>query len=303
MRHVRLLPIIAVASGGAVMAASLTAAAAAPGDLLANGSFEEPALADGSYSLLGAISGWTPTRSGCAIEVQRGVAGAAYDGAQLLELDSHCSGGVQQVVTTEPGLRYAVDYAFSARPGTSFEDNRLLVAWDATVVDQQQRANGTGATAWTTHEKLVVASGATSVLSFRDGATAPGAVDNGVGVYLDAVSLTPRYDVCRIGDAGKAHKAGSTAPIRVQLCDATGENLSGPGHVLHALGVRKIDDSATALVEDSGNANPDDDFRHDPELAGYIFNLSTKGLSAGTWLLRFTVDGGGHVYTLPFDVR
>jgi hypothetical protein len=48
---------------------------------------------------------------------------------------------------------------------------------------------------------------------------------------------------------------------------------------------------------------PDSAFRYDEELEGYIFNLSTRALSGGTWELRFTVAGDETVYALPFDVR
>ena len=67
---------------------------------------------------------------------------------------------------------------------------------------------------------------------------------------------------------------------------------------------RSRDSSATTvLAESAGSANPDSAFRYDPQLAGYVFNLSTKGLSRGTWELRFTVAGSPVVHALPFDVR
>lgn len=314
MRSSRLVPLGVTGAVVGLVASGLTASAAEPDDLLANGSFEEPALAAESWTLLGSLPGWTRTRTECPIELQSHVApgagtpGEAHHGTQIVELDSTCSGGIQQVASTEPGLRYAIQYAYSPRPAGqsdsgSFENNRLLVSWDGALVDEQQRASTTTTTAWTTHEVLAVAAGTSSVLAFRDGATHPDAVDDSLGVYLDDVSLTPRYDLCRLGQVDKAHKAGSTAPIRLQLCDTTGDNLSSGDLALHALGVRKVDDTAEAMVEDAGQANPDDDFRYDADLAGYIFNLSTKGLTSGTWQLRFTVGGGNHVYTVEFDVR
>lgn len=114
----------------------------------------------------------------------------------------------------------------------------------------------------------------------------------------------PVYETCLRYDPAKAHRAGSTAPLKVQLCDASGANLSSPDVVLTAIGLVKRDSSATTALADSpGNANPDSAFRYDPDLAGYVFNLSTKGLSRGTWELRFTVAGSPTVHALPFDVR
>ena len=57
------------------------------------------------------------------------------------------------------------------------------------------------------------------------------------------------------------------------------------------------------MPEDSGNANPDLDFRYSEDLEGYIFNLSTKNLTQGSYVLRLTVDGNPILYLAPFKVR
>ena len=80
--------------------------------------------------------------------------------------------------------------------------------------------------------------------------------------------------------------------------------VSSASIVVHATGLTKTDATASSSVEDSGSANPDDDFRYDSDLGGYIFNLSTKGLSTGTWVLSFTVDGEVESsYSVKFDVK
>ncbi len=62
-------------------------------------------------------------------------------------------------------------------------------------------------------------------------------------------------------------------------------------------------------MEDSGNANPDFNFRYDAGLGaggGYIFNLSTKtpGYNTGSWKVVFTVNGvASTTYFAPFDIR
>lgn len=133
------------------------------------------------------------------------------------------------------------------------------------------------------------------------------ASDFGAPSYLD-LQVTfddgPAYGVCPLYDQTKAHKAGSTVPIKLQLCDAAGNVLSFPDVVVHASGLTQLDGSASGAVESPGNANPDDDFRFDADLGGYIFNLSTDGLSSGTWQLTFTVDGEADAtYAVLFDVR
>lgn len=130
--------------------------------------------------------------------------------------------------------------------------------------------------------------------------------DAGVAAYIDqeVTYQVPVYAVCLLYDPAKSHKSGSTVPLKIQLCDENGANVSSPDIVVHATELTKTDNNAAAAVEDSGNANPGDDFRYDASLAGYIFNKSTKGLSSGTWRLSFEVDGDHDAaYELPFDVR
>jgi hypothetical protein len=114
----------------------------------------------------------------------------------------------------------------------------------------------------------------------------------------------PVYSLCLLYDPTKSAKQGSTIPLKFQLCDANGNNLSSSSIVVHATGITKVDNTASGVLDDSGNANPDYDFRYDPTLGGYIYNLSTKSLTTGTWKVAFTVGGDSEPgYLLQFDVR
>lgn len=115
----------------------------------------------------------------------------------------------------------------------------------------------------------------------------------------------PVYGVCPLHNAGKAHKAGSTVPLKLQLCDGVGTNLSDPAVVVHASGLYQSDPTAaTSLVPDAGNANPDQNFRYAADLGGYIYNFKTTGLGSGTWVVTFTVNGEvDPSYYVTFDVR
>ena len=93
-------------------------------------------------------------------------------------------------------------------------------------------------------------------------------------------------------------------PLKLQLQDANNVNQSTAGITMTAIVLTKQDSSAaSALVEDAGNANPDSNFRYDATLGGYIYNLSTKKLTAGTWAMKFTVTGDPVPHTVTFDVR
>src|SRR5581483_3924761 len=101
----------------------------------------------------------------------------------------------------------------------------------------------------------------------------------------------PKYHACLLYDSTKAVNSGATMPIKLYLCDGSGNDLSSSSIVLHATSITKTSNSTTGQVQDSGNSNPDNDFRFDSTLGpagGYIFNLSTKSLTTGSYNLNFT---------------
>jgi len=118
--------------------------------------------------------------------------------------------------------------------------------------------------------------------------------------YTVGFALAPLYE------EGKAHKAGSTVPVKLQLLDNAGANLSSADKVVRAVSVSLVSADTNGELADAGDANPDDDFRFDAtlgETGGYIYNLKTTGFAAGTYRLYFTVGADTHVYTTQFQVR
>jgi hypothetical protein len=143
------------------------------------------------------------------------------------------------------------------------------------------------------------------------------ATDNAGNMATASATYTVNYAICLLYDLTKSYKAGSTAPLKLFLCNANGADVSSSSVIVNATSLKKADTSASPqLVTDSGNANPDGDFRYDTTLGptgGYIFNLSTKSpspalgqgttsLSTGTWVLSLTV-GGAPGYSIQFDVK
>jgi hypothetical protein len=111
------------------------------------------------------------------------------------------------------------------------------------------------------------------------------------------------FAICLLYDPAKPKHAGSTIPIKLQLCDATGANVSAPTIALTATGVTRTAANVTGAPEDAGNANPDSQFRFDSLLGGYIFNLSTKGLQTGVYDVSFTATGDPTPHTVQFQIR
>jgi len=120
------------------------------------------------------------------------------------------------------------------------------------------------------------------------------------------VSEAPDFLVCLLYDPDKAVKSGATIPIKLQICDASGANLSSADIAVVATSLTQVSSSISGPVEDSGNANPDFNFRFDETLGdtgGYIFNLKTTGLSTGTYHVNFTIGDSPANYVAPIQVK
>lgn len=184
----------------------LTVATKANANIVVNGSFETTptAISNPGVGYYNGIPGWSLDASSqggfqgpAAIEIQRNnVAGSAYDGNNLLELDSHGVSGVFQDLATIVGQTYKLEFAFSPRPqnhalspilswGTT--QNILNVKWGSTLVDTLS-ASGAGLTdtAWKVFTYNLLATSTTTRLSF-DNLTG---ISDTYGTYLDNVSVT-----------------------------------------------------------------------------------------------------------------
>jgi uncharacterized repeat protein (TIGR01451 family) len=115
--------------------------------------------------------------------------------------------------------------------------------------------------------------------------------------------VRPSYEIRLLYDPQVAKKSGSAYPIKIQLSDINGNNLSSASIVVHAVGVTPVSSNVPAALDDTGNANPDADFRYDPFLAGYIFNLSTNGYATGTYTLDFIAGQDPVKHSVAFAVK
>lgn len=120
--------------------------------------------------------------------------------------------------------------------------------------------------------------------SFSGGATTLPGIGTG--------TLTVKYGVCLLYDPAKAITSGAAYPIRIQLCDVSGVNVSRSGVTVTAL-----------EVEGVGTANPGGEFRFNRKLTGYIFTLDTGGLAPGSYNLSFVAGDDPTVHVAGFTVK
>jgi hypothetical protein len=114
------------------------------------------------------------------------------------------------------------------------------------------------------------------------------------------------FQVCLLYDPLVARKSGTTYPIKLQLCDSNGQNLSAPSIAVHAVSVTQASTNAPGPLDDTGNANPDFDFRYDATLGGtggYIFNLCLRGAPTGTYNLNFRAGTDPALHSARFAVK
>jgi hypothetical protein len=155
-------------------------------ELLVNGDFESPALSGQSWNVFTSIDGWRAS-FGPGVEIQRHVAGTPHAGEQYAELDSHASSGIYQDVSTQEGETYELRFAFTARAGTSSEDNHLRVLWNGREI--ADLIAETVNPEWRAYRFRVRGREGTSRLELQDAGPS-----NSLGTYVDSVGLAR---VCR----------------------------------------------------------------------------------------------------------
>ncbi|OYY65254.1 MAG: hypothetical protein B7Y51_03120 [Burkholderiales bacterium 28-67-8] len=188
------------------IAAPLAAQAVPTTNLILNGSFESPAISAGSWTVMPGknytnsptkfMAGWdTDLTSG--VEVRRGVAGAAQEGYNFIELDTHngnfnnttfdtsTNSWISQAVDTDLGRIYHLSYWYSPRGGVALASNDINVFWNGTLLTTNSGSGiGQGGHVWRQFEFDVTGTGGWDTLKFAAGGT-----ENTYGGSLDNVSL------------------------------------------------------------------------------------------------------------------
>jgi hypothetical protein len=186
-------------------------------DLVVNGSFEQPVVADGSYVVTSTLPGWTTTGAGA--EIQNNVSsthGVAFDGNQYVELDSYSNSCMQQVVPTVAGQVYTLSFAYSPRPGYPASTNGIDVELDeALIADLATDGTALSHSVWTWNTYQFTAAGPTTMQFCAVG------LNDGVGGWVDDVQVVPGRPV-------PATRASAVATLAVLMLIA-GARAAGTG--------------------------------------------------------------------------
>lgn len=168
----------------ALLASPLFALAATP-NLVANGSFEDNAVANGNWNNFSSVNGWTGV--GAGIEVRNNIEGSAFDGLNYVELDTTKNSSMFQTIATLAGQSYNFSFAYSNRINTAVTTNGLDWTLDGgttwtSLAALPAAGNGHN---WTTFNTSFIAGSTSTMIGFR----ATGTSDT-LGSSLDKVSLT-----------------------------------------------------------------------------------------------------------------
>lgn len=117
----------------------------------------------------------------------------------------------------------------------------------------------------------------------------------------DTATLSVSFNVCLLYDPSKAKNSGAAYPIKIQLCDINGNNVSAESTVVHAVNIQQVSTFAYGDVTTAGNANPDNNFRFTSD--SYTLNLKTTGLSTGVYKLYFTAGNDPVLHSVEFQVK
>jgi len=97
-------------------------------------------------------------------------------------------------------------------------------------------------------------------------------------------------------DGSSVFKQGSTVPAKFRVCDANGNSVGTPGLVT-SFTLYAINSGGGGLNEQVDSTNPDTQFRWDPTAMQWIFNMSTRGLPAGSrYTFQIVLNDNSTIY-------
>jgi hypothetical protein len=255
-------------------------------------------------------SGWNNTSVSIPFETSDNLSGVASASSESpLVFDTEGKNQTKTVTVTD-----------NAGNSATFTSQSVNIDKTPPVVTVDLPDTGKGKGVYLLNEVVSATWTATDSLSGFNGSTTTGSIpldtssvgtktltiDAGTAVDLAGnesaavqVPYSVRYDFCGIRppinpDGTSIFKLGSTVPVKFQLKDAKGNFVSSATARIY---VTKISNNVTGTEVEveavsTSAATTGNLFRYDPTDNQYIFNLSTKNLSTGTWKIRIALDDG-----------
>lgn len=167
------------------------------GELVLNGSFEQPTatttFSGGQYADVppATLPGWTVV-SGSVDAVKPGVGSAwaaAYDGLQVLDLNGVGPGTISQTLTLTGAPSYSFSFAYSRHPGISSASATfdILDSTLTSLIGGPQSFTSSGSLDWTEVSGIFATGDASATIVFTS--TQTSGTPLYAGVALDAVSV------------------------------------------------------------------------------------------------------------------
>ncbi|MEK7564058.1 MAG: PKD domain-containing protein [Patescibacteria group bacterium] len=248
-------------------------------NLIQNGNFEAPVLANATWDVIPASNpmlkwmvAWvSPEINGrLGLEIQNHVVGNPLLNEQHAELDGDHPVTIWQDVPTVSGQTYTLSFGYSPRQANI--DNSIQVKINGVVQGATINANGdlNTNTVWQTVTRTFVATGATTKVEFYDNGP-----DNTQGGYLDNVTLK-----CA-GTTPTPNPTSNVAPVANAGVDQT-LTLPTTTATLNGTGSTDSDGTITSyvwsFVSGPSTINPDD-----------VVSPNISSLVAGTYVFQLVV--------------
>ncbi len=232
------------------------------------------------------------------------ISGPAAGNYHLVSATAGPTADITQATPTFSQVRppVLVDGAATATLSGAIRAGSLVPPGDATITingvsrNATINADGSFSVAFPT---AVLGTGAYTIDYFYAGSTN----------FEDAEALATldvTYGILVLSDQKAAKKAGSTIPIQIELLNAAGQDVSSAAVTVKAVGIVPLSDpDHITPAEDAGNSNPGNLFLfQEGANPFYQYNLKTpKGLSAGTYLLFFEVEGDPFQHSVQFTIK
>ncbi len=116
---------------------------------------------------------------------------------------------------------------------------------------------------------------------------------SGTGTLQVGYAINPLYDT------SKPVHSGAALPIKLQVTDASGNDLSSADLIVTAVAILGPN-GQTYTPQAKGHANPGNEFR--PTGPGYLYNLDTTGLRSGVYTLFVKVGNDPVLHALSFVI-